>query len=128
MDPIADLIVRIKNASDVGKESVTVSYSSLKEGILNLLEKEGYVKSIGKKGKKVHKSIDFGLIYDEYGPRVKGVERVSHLSKRIYAGAKDLKPVKQGHGIMVVSTPKGIMTDAEARRHKVGGELLFKIW
>lgn len=128
MDPIADLLVQIKNASDAGKESVTVSYSKIKENILNVLEKEGYVKDVTKKGKKIHKSVEAGLVYDEFGPRVKGVERVSKLSKRVYGGAKDLKSVKQGHGVLVVSTPKGILTDAEARKQKVGGELLFKIW
>ncbi len=128
MDAIADLITRIKNASDAEKSSVTISYSKLKAAILDLLEKEGYIKSVAKKGKKIHKSIEIGLEYDEYGPRVKGVERVSKLSKRIYSGVKDLKSVKQGHGIMVLSTPKGIMTDAEARKQKVGGELLFKMW
>lgn len=128
MDPISDLIVKIKNASDVGKESVVVPYSDLKEAVVAVLEKEGYIKSFVKKGKKVHKSLEIYLAYDEYGPRVKGVERVSHLSKRIYAGARDLKPVKQGHGVLVVSTPNGVMTDASARKQKVGGELLFKVW
>jgi small subunit ribosomal protein S8 len=128
MDGISDLIVRIKNASDARKESVTIPHSKMKAAILEVLEREGYVKGISKKGKKIHKSIEVGLVYDEYGPRVKGVERVSKLSKRIYGGAKDLKPVKQGHGVLVITTPKGIMTDAEARKAKVGGELLFKIW
>ena len=128
MDGIADLIVRIKNASDARKESVTIPHSKMKAAILDVLAKEGYVGEIIKKGKKVHKSIEVGLVYDEYGPKVKGVERISKLSKRIYGGAKDLKPVKQGHGVLVVTTPKGIMTDAEARKAKVGGELLFKIW
>lgn len=128
MDSISDLIIRIKNASDVGKESITVSYSKMKDAVASLLEKEGYVGAITKKGKKIHKTMDIALVYDEYGPRVKGVERISKLSKRIYGGAKDLKPVKQGHGMLVVSTPKGILSDVEARKEKVGGELLFKIW
>jgi small subunit ribosomal protein S8 len=128
MDGISDLIVRIKNASDVRKESVTIPHSKMKVAILEVLEREGFVKGIVKKGKKIHKSIEVGLVYDEYGPKVKGVERVSKLSKRVYGGAKDLKSVKQGHGILVITTPKGIMTDAEARKNKVGGELLFKIW
>jgi small subunit ribosomal protein S8 len=128
MDPIANLITQIKNASDAGKETVTVPYSSIKEAILNVLQKEGYVQSVAKRGKKVHKYLDIDLAYDMYGPRVKGVQRVSHLSKRMYAGAQDIKSVKQGHGMMLITTPKGILTDAEARRQKVGGELLFKIW
>ncbi|MCC2630950.1 MAG: ribosomal protein small subunit ribosomal protein [Candidatus Paceibacter sp.] len=128
MDGISDLIVRIKNASDARKELVTIPHSKMKAAILEVLEREGYIKGITKKGKKIHKSIEVGLVYDEYGPRVKGVERVSHLSKRIYGGVKDLKTVKQGHGMLILTTPKGIMTDAQARKEKVGGELLFKIW
>jgi small subunit ribosomal protein S8 len=128
MDAIADLIVRIKNGSAVGKETVSVNYSKIKEAILTVLEREGYVKDVSKKGKKIHKALEFGLVYDEYGPRVKGVERVSKLSKRLYSGAKELRSVKQGHGVMLISTPKGILTDSEARKEKVGGELLFKIW
>jgi small subunit ribosomal protein S8 len=128
MDAISDLIIRIKNASDARKESVVVPHSKMKAAILDVLAKEGFVGDIAKKGKKVQKSIEVGLVYDEYGPKVKGVQRVSHLSKRIYGGVKDLKPVKQGHGILILTTPKGIMTDAQARKEKVGGELLFKIW
>jgi small subunit ribosomal protein S8 len=100
----------------------------MKESILDLLEKEGYVGAISKKGKKVHKSLEVGLVYDEYGPRVKGVKRMSKLSKRMYGGVKDIKPVKQGHGMLVLSTPKGILSDTEAKKQKVGGELLFKVW
>ncbi len=128
MDSISDLIVRIKNASDAEKDSVTIPYSKIKAAILEVLEKEGYVKSVAKRGKKIHKSIEIGLVYDQYGPRVKGVERVSKLSKRMYSGSADLKPVKHGHGMTIITTPKGIMTDREARKQKVGGELLFKIW
>lgn len=128
MDPIANLITQIKNASDAGKETVTVPYSSVKEAILEVLQKEGYVTSFSKKGKKIHKTLEVELGYDNYGPRVKGVQRISHLSKRVYGGVKEMKSVKQGHGVLVVTTPKGILTDADARRQQVGGELLFKIW
>lgn len=128
MDGISDLIIRIKNGNNAGKELVSMPYSSIKSDILDVLEKEGFVKDVASKGKKIHKSIDVGLIYDEYGPRIKGVERVSHLSKRIYKGVKDLKPIMQGHGVAILTTPKGVMTDVEARKQKVGGEVLFKIW
>jgi small subunit ribosomal protein S8 len=128
MDGISDLIIRIKNASDVQKETVTMPYSKMKEAVLDVLAKEGFVKDVVKKGKKIFKTIEVGLVYDANGPKVKGVERVSHLSKRVYGGAKDLKSVKQGHGLLIVSTPNGILTGAEAKKQKVGGELLFKIW
>ncbi len=128
MDGIANLIVQIKNGNDARKETVSVIHTKISEAILEVLKKEGYVGDIAKKGKKLPKLLEVGLLYDEYGPRVKGVERVSHLSKRIYGGVKKMSSVKQGHGIMVVTTPKGVMTDAEARKQKVGGEILFKIW
>lgn len=128
MDAISDLLIRIKNASDAGKDMVTVPYSTMKESILTVLQKEGFVKDVEKKGKKIQKFIDIGLIYDEYGPRVKGIARISKLSKRQYSGYKELKSIKQGHGLTLLTTPKGIMTDAEARKQKVGGEVLFKIW
>ena len=127
-DPIADFITRIRNASAVGKDIVAISYSRIKEEIANLLVKEGYVKAVAKKGKKINKSLEITLAYDEFGPRIKGAERVSKLSKRIYKGVRDIRPVKQGHGIAVLTTSKGIMTDAEARKQKVGGELLFQVW
>jgi small subunit ribosomal protein S8 len=78
--------------------------------------------------KKSTSHLKWNLPTTEYGPRVKGVQRVSKLSKRLYSGVKDLKSVKQGHGVMVVTTSKGVMTDTEARKQNVGGELLFKIW
>jgi small subunit ribosomal protein S8 len=127
-DPIADFITRIRNASAVGKEMVAVSYSKIKEEIANLLTKEGYLNGVAKKGKKVNKSLEVVLAYDEFGPKVKGAVRVSKLSKRIYSGARDLRSVKQGHGIAVITTSKGLMTDSEARKQKIGGEILFKVW
>lgn len=128
MDQIADMIVRMKNASDSKKESVVFSHSKLKLAILDVLLKSGYVKSFGKKGKKIAKFIEVGLIYDDNGPRIHGVEKVSKNSKRVYSKAKDIKKVKNGLGIMILSTPKGIMTDKQAKEANVGGEALFKIW
>ena len=128
MDQIADMIVRIKNASDSRKESVVFPYSKLKLAILDVLFKEGFIKSFGKKGKKIAKFIEVGLIYDDGGSRISGVERVSKNSKRIYHKSKDVHRVKSGFGRLILSTPKGIMTDKMAKEAKVGGEALFKIW
>ncbi len=129
MDQIADMIVRIKNASDSKKESVVFPHSNLKIAILDVLLKHGFIKSFGKKGKKVVKYIEVGLLYGEDGsPAVHGVDRVSKFSKRIYYKVGEIKKVKNGLGILVISTPKGIMTDKMAKEAKVGGEALFKIW
>jgi len=128
-DSIADMITRIFNASVSKKESVVFTYSKLKLAILDVLLKEGFVKSFSKKGKKVVKYIEVVLIYDEDGrPKISGVKRVSKTSKRIYQKSKDLKPIKNGYGIAVISTPKGIMSDKVARTEHLGGEVLFKIW
>ena len=129
MDPISDMIVRIKNASLSRKESVVFPYSKLKLAILEILQKDGFVKSFGKRGKKIAKFIEVTLLYDENGmPKIKGVERVSKTSKRIYSKSKDIRKVKSGIGSLILSTPKGIMTDKSAKEARIGGEALFKIW
>ncbi len=127
-DPIADMIVRLKNASDSKKESVVFPHSKLKLAILDVLMKEGFIKSFGKKGKKVAKFIEVGLLYDADGAKISGVERISKTSKRMYSKSKEIRKVKNGLGAMILSTPKGIMTDKTAREAHVGGESLFKIW
>lgn len=127
-DPIADMIVRLKNASDSKKESVVFPHSKLKLAILDVLMKEGFIKSFGKKGKKVAKFIEVGLLYDADGPKITGVERISKTSKRVYSKSKEIRKVKNGLGALILSTPKGIMTDKAAREAHVGGESLFKIW
>ncbi len=128
-DPIADMIVRLKNATDSKKESVVFPYSKLKVAILDTLLKEGYVKSFGKKGKKIVKFIEVVLSYDENGVGlIHGVERISKTSKRVYSKTRDIRKVKNGLGSLILTTPKGIMTDKQAKAEKVGGEAMFKIW
>lgn len=128
MDHIADMITRIKNAGDVGKEVISFPYSKIKYEIANLLQKEGYLKSVSKKGKKITKFIEVGLAYDEGASKIHGVERVSKLSKRVYQKKTDIRPVKYGAGLIVLTTPKGVLTGVQARKEGVGGEALFKIW
>lgn len=127
-DPIGDLIVQIKNASDARKSSVTLPYSKLRESVAVVLQKEGYLKAVAKKGKKVSKFLEIELVYTGHEPKVQGVQRVSKLSKRIYQKAKDLRTFKSGYGNVILSTPKGILTEREAKKANVGGEVLFKIW
>jgi small subunit ribosomal protein S8 len=127
-DPISDFIIQLKNGSTAGKESVTVSFSKLKFAIAIVLEREGYVIGATKKGKKTKKYLEVGLKYENKSPRITGVERVSRLSQRLYYKVKNIHSVKYGHGATILTTPKGIMTDREARKNNVGGEPLFKIW
>jgi len=131
-DPIADMLVRLRNAGSAGKSLVYVPYSDLKLRIAHVLMKEGYVASISRKtlkGKTTERMIEIGLQYDGPGaPRVRGAERVSRPSRRLYLGAKDIRPVQQGHGIMLLSTPKGVLTGDAARKEHVGGEIICRIW
>jgi small subunit ribosomal protein S8 len=127
-DPISDFIIQLKNGSTAGKESVTVSFSKLKFAIAQVLEREGFVGAIQKKGKKTKKYLEVVLKYEGKTPRITEVGRVSRLSQRLYYKVKDIHGVKQGHGALILTTPKGIMTDREARKANVGGEPLFKIW
>ena len=129
-DPIADFITRVKNASDANKAVVCMPHSLLKESIAHVLAKS--------KGKKSEKTLEVTLSYiaapasqgaNVAGePVVHGVQRVSKSSRRIYQKAKDIRPFRNGFGNVVLSTPKGIMLDVDARKQKVGGEVLFKVW
>ena len=124
MDPIADALIRIKNGYLSGSQTVTVKYSKLVLNILKLLEKEGFLEKVTPKDHL----IEVGLKYINRIPALTEVKRVSKPSLRIYKGVKQLPRVLNGLGICVVSTPKGIMTDKNARKEKVGGEILALVW
>ena len=126
MDQIANMINMIKNASSRGHEFVVVSHSKIKFSIAECLVREGYLKSVTKKTQKGFPVIELGLVYGEDGEaKITGVDRISKSSSRVYKGVKD---IKRGYGITVISTPKGILTDKQARKEMVGGEVLFKLW
>lgn len=127
-DPISDFLIQIKNASRVGKEAVVVPCSNLKLEIAGLLEREGFLKNVAKKGKKVKKYLYCEIVYNGKEPKFKDVVRVSKPSKRVYVKSGEVVSVRQGYGLAVISTPKGLLTGKEARKQKVGGELLFEIW
>lgn len=128
-DPIGDFIVRLTNAGAVRKHSVSVPFSFLKQAVAEKLKDAGFVAGVEKKGKKVRKTLEVELAYRESGaPRIEGVKRVSKPGRRMYRGVKEVYPVRYGHGALILSTPKGIMTDKEARAAKIGGEAMFEIW
>lgn len=127
-DPISDLIIRLQNASFAGKDSVNVLYSKFAENVAHALKKAGYISSVEKKGKLFDKEIVLGLVTFETGPRIHGVERISKPSRRIYQKSTDIRMYRSGFGNTFLSTPKGILIDEEAKKFKVGGEVLFKIW
>lgn len=128
MDPITDLLNRIRNAQAVSIEIVSLPFSNLKYKIAKVLEKEGFIEKVEKKGKKTKKTIKFSLKYKENIPAISELKRVSRQGQRIYTSYKNIKRVKGGKGISIISTPKGLMTDKDARKEKVGGEVLCEIW
>jgi small subunit ribosomal protein S8 len=128
MDQIANMINMVKNASRAGREVVVVPYSNIKLSIAECLVREGYLGHVSKKTKKGFPVLELGLVYVDGTPRVSGTERVSKSSCRVYKGVKEIKPTRNGYGLTVLSTPKGILTDKQARKEMVGGEVLFKIW
>ena len=128
-DPVADFCNQLKNAGAVKKTVISVPHSLLKAAIADVLIAEGYVKAAEQKGKKVKKTLEVTLAYDENGEhKIKGVKRISRPSRRVYRSVSDIVPVRYGHGALILSTPKGIMTGKAAKQAKLGGEALFEIW
>lgn len=125
-DPISNLIIRIKNASDANKPTVTVPASKLVENVAHALKKNGYLTSVEKN--KDTREIVLGIVYNDGAARINGVERISKASRRMYQKASDIRVFRSGFGNTFFSTPKGIMVDMEAKKLKVGGEVLFRIW
>ncbi len=128
MDPISNMIVSIKNAGDAGRDAIVIPYSKLKHDIANVLKEERFVKSVAKKGSEKKPTLEIELYMDNRNPKVKGVKRLSKPSKRVYRKVGEIRPVKQGYGILVLSTPTGIMAGYKAKKAGVGGEALFNIW
>lgn len=125
-DPIADLLIRLKNASMVRRESIVVPFSNMKKSIADALVRGGYV---GEASRTNSGALSLTLMYAENGrPAISDVKRVSKPSRRLYTGVRDIRPVKHGHGLLVLSTPAGVLTGDEARKKRVGGEPLFEIW
>lgn len=103
-------------------------YSKMKQQLAVLLAQEGYIGETSKRGKKTIKDLVVTLKYTEGKPAINGTQRVSKPSRRMYMSVKEIFPVKRGRGLLVLSTPKGVLTDKAARKENVGGEALFKIW
>ncbi len=128
-DPVGDFIVRLTNAGAIKKANVSVPFSAFKMAIAEKLKDAGFVANIEKKGKKVKKTLDVTLKYGPEGMHViNGVKRISKPGRRMYKSVLEINPVRYGKGALILSTPKGIKTDREAKKENVGGEALFEIW
>ncbi len=127
-DPIAEMLCRIKNASKARHNNVVIPFSRYKHEILKVLNGKGYVGEIAVVGDK-KKNLVVSLNYKQDGkPAYKNIKRVSKLGCRQYLPSDKIRPLRQGAGVLILTTPKGIMTDVEARKTGVGGEVICAVW
>ncbi|MDH5797388.1 MAG: 30S ribosomal protein S8 [Paracoccaceae bacterium] len=128
-DPIGDMLTRIRNAQMRGKSTVSTPASKLRGWVLDVLADEGYIRGY-EKGTDTsgHPTLEISLKYFEGTPVIRELKRVSTPGRRVYLGVKDIPAVRQGLGVSIVSTPKGVMSDASARSNNVGGEVLCTVF
>lgn len=128
-DPIGDMLARIKNAQLRGRSTVRSPASKLRRWVLDVLESEGYIRGYEMSQSAAgHPEIEISLKYFEGAPAIRELKRVSKPGRRVYAGVKNLPSVRQGLGVAIVSTAKGVMSDADARSNNVGGEVLCTVF
>jgi small subunit ribosomal protein S8 len=128
-DPIADMLTRVRNASSAMHDEVAIPSSKIKENIARILVDEGYVDSYEVDADNGHPVIKIRLRYSDERERViAGIRRISKPGRRVYRGAQELPRVLGGLGVAIISTSQGVMTDKQARRAKVGGEVLAYVW
>jgi len=129
MDPLANFFSQIKNAQMVNKETLKVPYAKLKLAIAEVLVRTGYLESVERQGREVsRRMLVVKLKKDEDHPAIFGIRKVSKLGQRVYLPHKKIWPVRSGYGLAIISTPKGLMTDKEARKQGVGGEVICEVW
>ncbi len=127
-DPIADMLTRIRNAAAAGLEKVAIPLSKEKKAIAEVLMEEGYLSAVSVEGEGVKSQIVVVLKYAGAKAVIEGIERVSKSSCRIHCGSREIPRVRNGLGIVVLSTPKGIMSGRKAAKENVGGEILCRVW
>jgi len=127
-DPIADMLTQIRNGQAVLKTTVTIPFSNLKYEIAKILAKEGFIEKAEKKKKRSKRVIEIYLKYKDKEPVITGMKKISKAGRRIYIRAGKIKKVRGGYGIAIISTSRGLMTDKEARKQRIGGEVICEVW
>ncbi|MEM9523164.1 MAG: 30S ribosomal protein S8 [Pseudomonadota bacterium] len=128
-DPLGDMLTRIRNAQLRGKSTASTPASKLRKWVLDVLADEGYIRGYEEKTDvKGHQVIEIGLKYFDGAPVIRELRRVSKPGRRVYMGVREIPQVRQGLGVSIVSTPKGVMSDAAARSANVGGEVLCTVF
>ena len=127
-DPLGDLLTRIRNGQQARKDSVLTPASKLRARVLDVLQREGYIRGYREEQVEGHAGIRIELKYFEGRPAIQHIARISKPGRRVYSGSKELPRVRNGLGITIVSTPKGVLSDAEAREQNAGGEVLAEVF
>ncbi|MGE0252321.1 MAG: 30S ribosomal protein S8 [Dongiaceae bacterium] len=128
-DPLADMLTRIRNAQKIRADSVMTPASSLRAHVCEVLEREGYIKGFRtEKNERGGKQLVIDLKYHEGQPVIREIKRISKPGSRVYSNVKELRPIFNGLGISILSTPKGVLSDGEARQQNVGGEILCSVF
>lgn len=128
-DPLGDMLARIRNASMRGKPTVRTPASKIRRWVLDVLQSEGYIRGYEEVTTEAgHKEIEIALKYYDGQPVIRELRRVSTPGRRVYSGVRDMMQVRQGLGVAIVSTPKGVMSDQQARTANVGGEVLCTVF
>ena len=127
-DPISDMLTRIRNAQAVSHQTVIFPFSKLKFNLAKILEKQGLVGQVTSQGRKIRKVIEIELKYKKDRPIIRGIKRISKPGRRIYIKENELRPVRQDYGLIIISTPQGLMTNKEAKKKRLGGEVICEIW
>lgn len=151
MDPVSDMLTSIRNALAVNKATVNIPFSNFKYEVAKIFEKEGFIEKIEKKGKKLKRVFEITLKYlpadststaeaastegvalakedRDKMPAISGLKKISKPGQRIYSDWKKIKKIKGGYGMAIISTSKGLMTNKNARKNKLGGEIICEIW
>jgi small subunit ribosomal protein S8 len=127
-DPLGDMLTRIRNGQQARKDSILTPASKLRTHVLDVLQREGYIRGFAEDATGAHPQLRIELKYFEGEPAIKHVARVSKPGRRVYSGSKELPVIRNGLGITIVSTPRGVLSDAEARAQNVGGEVLAEVF
>jgi small subunit ribosomal protein S8 len=127
-DPVGDLITRIRNAQMRGRSKLASPASTLRARVLQVLKDEGYIRDFREIENEGRKELEVELKYFEGAPAIHEIQRVSKPGRRVYSSIKDLRLVRNGLGISIISTPKGVMSDNAAREANVGGEVLCEVY
>ena len=127
-DPLGDMLTRIRNGQQARKDSILTPASKLRSNVLDVLQREGYIRGYSEEAVAGQKGLRIELKYFEGQPAIQHLARVSKPGRRVYSGSADLPRIRTGLGMTIVSTPRGVLSDAEARDQNVGGEVLAEVF